>query len=84
MIKQPNKREYLFYWLILLWYFSVNTKVDLRFHLLSADWIPENVQQKILERVSYKTKVYLRKPHGYQTMLYGTLVTPHYDILTLV
>lgn len=29
---------------------KVNTKVDLRFHLLSADWIPENVQQKILER----------------------------------
>ena len=29
----------------------VNTKVDLRFHVLSAQWIPEDVRHKILERV---------------------------------
>lgn len=31
--------------------FLVNTKVDLRFHVLSAEWIPEDVRQKILEKV---------------------------------
>ncbi|KAL9956244.1 hypothetical protein ACROYT_G037694 [Oculina patagonica] len=29
---------------------KVNTKVDLRFHVLSAEWIPEDVRYKILER----------------------------------
>ena len=55
--------------------------MDLRFHLLSADWIPENVQQKILERVRLKytyINLIVIKP------CYSTLVTPHYDILTLV
>ncbi|XP_027039245.1 peptidyl-tRNA hydrolase ICT1, mitochondrial-like isoform X2 [Pocillopora damicornis] len=28
----------------------VNTKVDLRFHVLSAEWIPEDVRHKILEK----------------------------------
>ena len=31
--------------------FLVNTKVDLRFHVLSAEWIPEDVRHKILEKV---------------------------------
>ncbi|XP_027039244.1 peptidyl-tRNA hydrolase ICT1, mitochondrial-like isoform X1 [Pocillopora damicornis] len=29
---------------------KVNTKVDLRFHVLSAEWIPEDVRHKILEK----------------------------------
>ena len=33
---------------------SVNTKVDLRFHVLSAEWISEDVRQKILQRVRLK------------------------------
>lgn len=30
----------------------VKTKVELRFNLSSADWIPEKVRQKLLEIVS--------------------------------
>ena len=37
----PNLRNFL----------SVNTKVDLRFHVASAEWISEDVRHKILERV---------------------------------
>ena len=33
---------------------SVNTKVDLRFHIASAEWISEDVRQKILEKVRWK------------------------------
>ena len=29
----------------------VNTKVDLRFHVLSAQWIPVDVRHKIIEKV---------------------------------
>lgn len=35
----------------LLCFVLVNTKVDLRFHVLSAEWIPGDVRYKILERV---------------------------------
>ncbi|XP_061562347.1 peptidyl-tRNA hydrolase ICT1, mitochondrial [Phycodurus eques] len=29
---------------------KVNTKTEIRFHVLTADWIPEDVRQKILEK----------------------------------
>ncbi|XP_019748177.1 large ribosomal subunit protein mL62 isoform X2 [Hippocampus comes] len=29
---------------------KVNTKTEIRFHVLTADWIPEDVRQKIMEK----------------------------------
>ena len=31
--------------------FLVNTKVDIRFHVMSAQWIPYWIREKVLEEV---------------------------------
>lgn len=31
---------------------KINTKVEVRFNLASADWIPEDIRQKLLKVVS--------------------------------
>jgi peptidyl-tRNA hydrolase ICT1 len=35
---------------------KVATKVDLRFHVQSANWIPENAKQRLIEQVSKSLK----------------------------
>ncbi|XP_051912445.1 peptidyl-tRNA hydrolase ICT1, mitochondrial-like isoform X2 [Hippocampus zosterae] len=34
---------------------KVNTKTEIRFHVLTADWIPEDVRQKIMEKNKNRT-----------------------------
>ena len=34
--------------------FAVNTKADVRFHVATAEWLPQHIRDKILEKVSLK------------------------------
>lgn len=35
---------------------TVSTKAEVRFHVQTADWIPEDVRQKVLEKVCCQNK----------------------------
>ena len=49
---QPNKTAWVIVSVSVSFDFSVNTKVDLRFHVMSAQWIPYWIRMKLLEKVS--------------------------------
>lgn len=50
---QYSKHNELFYVsLIYIFNLSVNTKVEVRFHLSSATWIPEQTREKLSKLVS--------------------------------
>lgn len=49
----------------------MNTKVDLRFHVASAKWLPEHVRQKILQRVRHKGKYLLIQLNHFKITLFS-------------
>lgn len=41
---------------------KVNTKVDVRFHLETANWLSNDIKSKLLEKVNYaKLKMFKKK-----------------------
>lgn len=65
-----------------VFFLPVNTKAEVRFHLASADWIPEAVREKMASMVTTLSPPTLHSSSKNLTILTVSVITPCFYLLS--